>query len=85
MPSAVSKLVGSGYALASERGYAVRTLGGGVLRELGRGIRGDGAGFARAAAIVIGLAVTTAGYVVGAVSAPSTPIVTPDPADPVEP
>jgi glucosyl-dolichyl phosphate glucuronosyltransferase len=83
--AAVSKLVGTSHALAAERGYAVRTLGGGVLRELGSAIRGERAGFARASAIVAGLAITTAGYVVGAISARPTPIVTRDPAGPVEP
>jgi glycosyltransferase involved in cell wall biosynthesis len=81
----VSKLVGTSHALATERGYAVRTLGGGVLRELGRAIRGDRAGLARASAIVVGLAVTTAGYVVGAVSARPTPFPTTDTAGPVKP
>jgi glucosyl-dolichyl phosphate glucuronosyltransferase len=81
----VSKLVGTSHALATERGYAVRTLGGGVLRELGRAIRGDRAGLGRAFAIVVGLAVTTAGYVVGAVSARPTPFPTTDTAGPVKP
>jgi glycosyltransferase involved in cell wall biosynthesis len=67
--AAVAKLVGTGNALATERGYAVRTLGGGVLRELGRAIRGDAAAVGRAGAMVAGLAITTAGYVVGRVAA----------------
>jgi glycosyltransferase involved in cell wall biosynthesis len=67
--AAVAKLVGAGNALSTERGYAVRTLGGGVLRELGRATRGDWAAARRAAAIVAGLAITTAGYVVGRVAA----------------
>ena len=83
--AAISKLVGTSHALASERGYALRTLGGGVLRELGRALRGDRAGVARAAAIVVGLGVTTAGYLVGAVSARPTQIATTGPVDPVEP
>jgi glycosyltransferase involved in cell wall biosynthesis len=67
--AAVAKLVGAGNALSTERSYAVRTLGGGVLSELGRAIRGDRASLARAGAIVAGLAITTAGYVVGRVAA----------------
>lgn len=83
--AAVSKLVGTSRALASERGYATRTLGRGVLRELGGAVRGDRAGFARASVIVVGLAVTTAGYVVGAVSARPTPLPATDPVRSVEP
>jgi glycosyltransferase involved in cell wall biosynthesis len=83
--AAVSKLVGTSRALVAERDYAVRTLGGGVLREVGRAIRGDRASLARAFAIVIGLAVTTAGYIVGAVSAQPTPVPTSEPASPVKP
>jgi hypothetical protein len=63
----------------------VRTLGGGALRELGRTFRGDRAGVARAAAIVVGLGVTTAGYLVGALSARPTPVAATGPADRVEP
>jgi glycosyltransferase involved in cell wall biosynthesis len=83
--AAVSKLVGTGRALATERSYAARTLGRAVLAELGAGVRGNGTGFARAAAIVAGLAITTVGYVVGARSARITPLPTPDPAGSVEP
>ena len=65
----ISKLVGAGDALATERGYAVRTLGSGVLRNLGASVRQrDVHALQRAGAIVTGLAFTTAGYVVGAVS-----------------
>jgi glycosyltransferase involved in cell wall biosynthesis len=68
--AAIAKLVGSGSALATERGYAVRTLGGGVARNLADAVRGRSlVGVRRAAAIVLGLAVTTAGYAVGRVSA----------------
>ena len=83
--AAISKLVGTGHALAAERGYAVRTLGGGVLRELGHAVRGDRAGIGRAAAIVVGLAVTTAGYLVGALAARPTPVAAGEPAGPVKP
>lgn len=68
--AAIAKLVGSGSALATERGYAVRTLGGGVARNLADVVRGRSlAGVRRAVAIVFGLVVTTAGYAVGRVSA----------------
>jgi glycosyltransferase involved in cell wall biosynthesis len=65
----IAKLVGSGSALATERGYAVRTLGGGVARNVAGAVRGRSfAALQRAAVIVLGLAVTTAGYAVGRVS-----------------
>jgi glycosyltransferase involved in cell wall biosynthesis len=80
----VSKLVGSTDALATERIYAVRTLGRAVLAELGRASRGDRAGIGRALAIVVGLAITTAGYAVGAVSARPVPLATKDRAGSVE-
>ena len=83
--AAISKLVGTSHALAAERGYAVKTLGGGVLRELARSFRGDRAGVARAAAIVVGLGVTTAGYIVGLLSPRPTPYATTGPAGPIEP
>lgn len=67
--AAVAKLVGAGNALSTERSYAVRTLGGGVLNELWRAVRGDRASFGRAGAMVAGLAITTAGYLVGRVAA----------------
>ena len=70
--AAVAKLVGAGNALSTERGYAVRTLGGGVLSELGRAIRGDRTAIGRAGAMVAGLAITTAGYVVGRIAARPT-------------
>lgn len=75
--AAIAKLVGSGSALSTERGYAVRTLGGGVARDVKDAVRGEGlAGMRRAAAIVVGLATTTTGYVVGRVSA--RPIIAPE-------
>jgi glycosyltransferase involved in cell wall biosynthesis len=89
--AAVSKLVGSSRALATERSYAVRTLGGGVLTALGHWVRGDGAALGRALAIVAGLTITTAGYVVGTISArpnpasPADAAASPDPAGTLEP
>jgi glycosyltransferase involved in cell wall biosynthesis len=64
----VSRSVGSNQALASERGYVVRTLTTGVWRGLADASQGDRAGLARAAAIVSGLAITTAGYLLGLLS-----------------
>ena len=52
-------------ALASERTYVARTLPRALRRELGALARGDVGGALRAGAIVAGLAVTTAGYVLG--------------------
>jgi GT2 family glycosyltransferase len=65
---AVSRCVGSDAALASERSYVARTLPAGVWRGLNDARRGDRAGLARAAAIVAGLAITTAGYARGRLS-----------------
>lgn len=64
----VTRLVGKEIGLASEYRYTVGVLPAGV----GRGVRdflgrGDLSGLARAAAIVAGLTITTAGYVVGRV------------------
>ncbi|MCC5579717.1 glycosyltransferase family 2 protein [Microtetraspora sp. AC03309] len=61
----VTSSVGAGDGLSSERDYTFRTLPLGVLRGLGDAVRGDLAGLGRAAAIVIGLAWTTWGYLVG--------------------
>ncbi len=52
--------------LASERAHTLRTLPKGIVRGVADAVlRRDPAGFARAGAIVAGLAVTTAGYVSG--------------------
>lgn len=61
----VTRHVGRSAALASERQYALRTLPLGVLRGFVDGLRGDFGGFARAAAILGGLAITSAGYAYG--------------------
>jgi glucosyl-dolichyl phosphate glucuronosyltransferase len=64
----VSRHVGSDAGLASERAYVLRTVPRGVARGLGDALlRGDLWGLSRAAAIVGGLAVTGAGFVVGSV------------------
>lgn len=61
----VTREVGSQDGLASERAHAMKTLPLGALRGVGEALRGDVGGLGRAAAIVIGLAWTTWGYVVG--------------------
>ena len=61
----VTSSVGAGDGLSSERAHAFKTLPLGVLRNIGQALRGDLAGLARAAAIVIGLAWTAWGYAVG--------------------
>lgn len=58
----VSRLVGAGDGLASERDYVRRTLPAGIRRGLVDTGRGRASGVARAAAIVAGLASTGAGY-----------------------
>jgi glycosyltransferase involved in cell wall biosynthesis len=63
--AAVRRCVGSDSALASERGYVLRTLPSGVLRCARAFLAGEAAGAARAAAIVLGLAITSAGYLWG--------------------
>lgn len=64
----VTRHAGARDGLASERGYAARTLPRAVGRELASAARArDVAGLAGAAAIVMGLAITTAGYAVGSV------------------
>lgn len=59
----VARLVGSSDGLSAERDYTARTLPRGVARGLRDAVRGDFSGLARAAAIVVGLATTTLGYV----------------------
>lgn len=64
----VSCLVGPGRGLESERVYARRVLPVGVLRGLRETLTGrDGAGVLRAGAIVLGVAATAVGFVVGRV------------------
>jgi glycosyltransferase involved in cell wall biosynthesis/GT2 family glycosyltransferase len=58
-------LVGSDDGLSEERGYTSRTLPLGFLRGIGDAFRGDVAGLARAAMLVVGLATTTRGYLGG--------------------
>lgn len=63
----ITRSVGRGPGLASERSFATRTLPAGVARGLADLVRGDVWGGARTLAIVAGLIVTTAGYVTGSV------------------
>ncbi len=63
--AAVTRRAGAGPALSTERLYVRSTLPRGVAGGLRDGLRGDPGGFARAAMIVFGLAVTTAGYLIG--------------------
>jgi glycosyltransferase involved in cell wall biosynthesis len=62
----LARLVGRDRGLASERSYALRTLPDGVLRGLGDTVtKRDLGGVLRSGAIVLGLVVTTAGYLAG--------------------
>jgi hypothetical protein len=62
----VTGFVGSRDGLSSERSYTLRVLPLGFARAMGRAVgRGDRSGFARAAAILLGLACTTGGYLAG--------------------
>ena len=63
--AAVTRRAGAGPALSTERRYVLSTLPRGMLRGLRDGLRGDAGGLARAAMIVVGLLVTTAGYLLG--------------------
>ncbi len=62
----VVRLAGRQQGLASERAYTLRTLPRGVARGLLRAVRtGDAGALGQAAAIVAGLTLTIAGYLVG--------------------
>ncbi len=62
----VARLVGAGDGSATERAYTLRTLPRGVARGLVDTLaRSDPSGLARAGAITLGLAITTAGYLQG--------------------
>ena len=61
----VTAEVGGAAGLASERAYVARTLPRGLLAGLRAAGRGEWAGLARASAIVLGTAVTAAGFARG--------------------
>jgi GT2 family glycosyltransferase len=61
----ITRLVGEQDGLDAERSYSLKTLPIGVLRNLALVLRGDVKGLQRAAAILIGLIFTTAGYLSG--------------------
>lgn len=63
--AALSSLVGSGAALASERGHALRLVTHAPARYLAQAATGDLGGLARAGCCLLGLAVTGAGYLSG--------------------
>ena len=63
--AAVTRRCGRTRALESERAYVRRVLPAGIRRGLSAALAGDGAGLGRAAAIVLGLAATGAGYASG--------------------
>jgi GT2 family glycosyltransferase len=63
----VSRLVGAGDGLSSERAYLLSVLPRAVVREVGRGLRGHGSGWAAAGAIVVGVAMTGSAYALGRV------------------
>jgi GT2 family glycosyltransferase len=61
----ITELLGTADGLSSERAYTRTVLPAAVVRGLGATARGDLSGFARAAAVSLGLAITAAGYVNG--------------------
>jgi glucosyl-dolichyl phosphate glucuronosyltransferase len=63
----VTQEVGTQDGLSSERAHALKTLPLGALRGLGEAVKGDPGGLGRAGAIVVGLAWTAWGYLVGSV------------------
>jgi GT2 family glycosyltransferase len=66
--AALTTVSGWGESLSSERAYLVRVLPVGVLREVLSALTGkDSAGLQRSLAIVVGLFLTTAGYVAGTI------------------
>jgi GT2 family glycosyltransferase len=66
--AALTTVSGRGESLSSERAYVVRVIPAGVLRGVADAITGkDRAGVERSLAIVLGLFLTTAGYVAGSI------------------
>ncbi len=74
--AAVSSAVGLGDGLAAERAYTLRALPKGIMNGVRDAVLGrDSAGLARAAAIVLGLSATVAGFVRGSIARSSRPMV----------
>ncbi|HEX2910691.1 MAG TPA: glycosyltransferase family 2 protein [Chloroflexia bacterium] len=72
----IVRLVGRKHGLSSERVYTRKTLPLGVLKGLSEAvIKGDLSGLGRAGAIITGLAITVAGYLVGSASLKVKPAV----------
>ncbi len=65
----LARYVGADAGLSSERRYVSVALPRGILRGLGDLFRGDPFGPLRSAAIVLGLALTTAGFLKGSIAA----------------
>lgn len=64
--AAIARFVGAKDSLSSERSYTLQTLPVGILRNLSAVLRRRQlAGMARGAAIVLGLGITTVGYILG--------------------
>lgn len=64
--AALTAIAGSRRGLSSERSYALRIVSSGVALRLARGLRSrDASPIAQAAVLVVGLAVTTAGFAEG--------------------
>ncbi len=62
----LSRLVGKGDALSSERNYTFKTLPKGIARNIAVSLnQREPAGLSRAAAILAGLTITTAGFISG--------------------
>jgi hypothetical protein len=59
----VAQRTGVGRGLSAERSYTLRTLPRAVARGLADGLAGEPAGVVRAMAVVVGLALTTLGFV----------------------
>jgi hypothetical protein len=61
----VAQRTGVGRGLSSERSYTLRTLPLAVARGLADGLAGEAAGLLRATAVVVGLSLTTLGFLTG--------------------
>ncbi len=75
--AAVSRLVGPGDALSTERRYVARVLPAAFLREVGRALAGRRGALTGAAAVVAALLWTSAGYLAGRARPASTTVAPP--------